>query len=336
MEYREEKQQSKEYKADYISGINHVIDARCARAEKIRSDYAKGIFENPEKYRDDFKKMLGWPLVDCPKFEMPAPSCEKLSDEDGYSIYRMRFEILDGLKITGLFFKLDSAGKKPLVVVQHGGLGTPELISGVYGSTGNYNDMLKRTLERGVHVFAPQFLLWQDDYDVPFNRQAVDAQLKRVGSSITALEVFAITRILDYFETQNFVSSFGMVGLSYGGFYTLYAAAVDVRIKSAVSCSFFNKRDKYPQSDWVWANSAYMFDDAEIAALIYPRKLCIEIGTRDELFDFKYGVESFEKLKAICKNVGTDWVEMKIFDGVHEFCKDDGPLDRLVADLAVF
>lgn len=43
----------------------------------------------------------------------------------------------------------------------------------------------------------------------------------------------------------------GMVGLSYVGFYTLYIAALDTRIKAAVSCSFFNDRDRYPWSDLV-------------------------------------------------------------------------------------
>lgn len=50
---------------------------------------------------------------------------EKLSTEDGYSLFRMQFEILEGLKMTGLFFKADGDERKPLVIVQHGGLGTP-------------------------------------------------------------------------------------------------------------------------------------------------------------------------------------------------------------------
>ena len=140
-------------------------------------------------------------------------------------------------------------------------------------------------------------------------------------------------RIMDYFEKKSYISSFGMVGLSYGGFYTLFATAVDKRIKSAISCSFFNKRDIIGWSDWVWFKSAEVFDDAEIACLVYPRKLCIEIGNNDELFDYKYGIESFEKLKMICKEVGTEWVELKVFDGVHEFCTDDEPIAKLINDL---
>ena len=140
---------------------------------------------------------------------------------------------------------------------------------------------------------------------------------------------YAIRKILDYFEQKPYVKNFGMVGLSYGGFYTLFAAAAETRIKAAVSCSFFNARDEFFVSDWTWQNAAAKFDDAEVACLVYPRNLCIEIGTRDELFDCKYGERSFEKLKSKCAKVGTDWVTFIEFDGTHEFCHDDAPLEKL-------
>ena len=33
------------------------------------------------------------------------------------------------------------------------------------------------------------------------------------------------------------------------------------------------------------------------------------------------------------RDVGTDWLELITFDGVHEFYKDDAPIARLVKDL---
>ena len=288
MKYNEKTDITKSYKEDYVKGIEHIIEKLQSNAETIRAEYTEKIFLEQEKYRNDFKKMLGWPLVNYHVDKLPSVETHLLSEEEGYEIYRMQFEILDGLNMTGLFFKQSGEEKKPIVLVQHGGLGTPELISGIYGNTANYNDMLQRVRKNDVHIFAPQLLLWSDEYDVKFDRKAIDARLKRVGSSITAIEVFGLMRILDYFEQQKYISSFGMVGLSYGGFYTLYTAAIDTRIKSAISCSFFNKRDVIGWSDWTWFVSAEKFDDAEIACLIYPRKLCIEVGNKDQYFDYKY------------------------------------------------
>ncbi|MBQ4517505.1 MAG: hypothetical protein II997_02845 [Clostridia bacterium] len=333
MKYSEKEDVTKAYKEEYVKGLEYIIGNLQKSAETVRGKYAENIFSEQEKYRDDFKRMLGWPLVNHCVDDLPGVEMQLLAEEEGYEIYRMQFEFLEGLKMTGLFFKQMGEEQKPLVLALHGGRGTPEVISGVYGKTSNYNDMLQRVRKNDVHVFAPQLLLWSEVYNVEYDRKDIDARLKRVGSSITAIEVFGLTRILDYFEQQKYVSSFGMVGLSYGGFYTLYTAAIDTRIKSALSCSFFNKRDVVAWPDWTWFQSAEKFDDAEIACLIYPRKLCIEMGDKDELFDYQYSVESFEKLKTMCEKVGTEWVDFTVFDGTHEFCWDDEPIQKLVNDI---
>jgi dienelactone hydrolase len=335
MNYREELHDAKEYKQRYYLGLKNLILKRKELGVQRRSAYHKDIFSRQESYREEFKKLLGWPLVGRDNTSVPTlVEKKKLSDEEGYSVYRMTFDVLDGLEMTGLYFERAGEGKRPLVLTQHGGQGTPEAISGVYEQTGNYNDMLQRVIVHDVHAFAPQLLLWHREmYELPFDRFALDAQLKRLGSSIAAVELYALRQILNYFEGQDNVSNFGMVGLSYGGFYTLFLTAIDTRIKSAISCSFYNTRDKYDWNDWTWFGSADTFDDPEVACLVYPRKLCLEIGTKDHLFDVKSGEASFEKLKEMCQEVGTDWLNLIVFEGTHEFCKDDEPIKNLIEHL---
>ena len=334
MIYKEELKQSNVYKENYVQGIRDLISRKQQEAAEKRKEYIKNVFADTEKYREDFKKLLGWPLTEARPKELPEVTFTELSKEEGYTIYRAQFKIFDELCMVGLLFKMDGDGAKPMVIAQHGGQGTPESMSGIYGSTTNYNDMLTRIIKYGVHAFAPMVLLWRDNYEVPYDRHAFDARLKRVGSSITAIEIYGIQRIMDYFEAQSYVSNFGMIGLSYGGFYTLFTTAVDTRIRSALSCAFFNTRDAYPWIDWTWFDFADKFDDAEIACLTYPRKLCIAIGDHDELFECKNGERSFERVKEICAGVGTDWVNFIVFEGKHEFIKDDEPIKKLVADIS--
>lgn len=334
MKYREQQKDSESYKIAYRDEIYALIEKRQKEAADRRADYAKGIFREPERYRRDFCEMLGWPLTEPRPKAVPAATAELLSEEDGYTIYRMQIEILDGVRMQGLLFRQNGTEPRPLVIAQHGGSGSPELVAGMYEGTSNYADMLHRVRKQGVHVFAPQLLLWSIyAYGAEFERVPVDARLKRVGSSITALEVYGLTRILDYFEAQDYVTTFGMVGLSYGGFYTLYTAAVDTRIRSAVSCSYFNTRDVYPWADWTWFRSAERFDDAEIACLVYPRRLAIEVGDKDELFDYRRSEESFARLQKMCAEVGADWVSLTVFDGVHEFYQGDEHIEQLIRDL---
>lgn len=331
MPYTEDKFAANGYKQTYRDGLLRLIEQRQQAGEETRKQYTQAIFTDPEPYRRRFREMLGWPLTEPRDAAPPAAECELLAEEDGYRLYRMSFEILPGLKMYGLLYRAE--GTQPLVLVQHGGHGTPEFIGGLYGDDGNYNRMLERVKQYGVHIFAPQLLLWHPDYEVEFDRVGIDAQLKRVGSSITAVEIHGLQRILDYFEGQDFVSCFGMVGLSYGGFYTLFTAALDTRIRSAVSCAFFNDRDKVPSCDWSWWQAAELLNDAEIACLVYPRRLCLEIADHDELFVCENGIRAFEKVQQYCAEVGTDWVDLIVFDGVHEFCRDDRPIERLIADL---
>ena len=154
-----------------------------------------------------------------------------------------------------------------------------------------------------------------------------------MGSSITAVEIYAIQKILDYFEGKSYVKNFGMIGLSYGGFYTLFTTAVETRIKSAISCSFFNRRDIVGWADWVWQNSSEKFDDAEVACLIYPRKFFIRFGEHDHMFPSEHSVKAYERLCELCTAVDTDWVNYSLFDGDHEVFRDDEPIIKMIEEV---
>lgn len=330
MHYQEPIETAKSYKQAYLSGLLGLIDEKQAQAAQTRREYCKDIFNDPEAYRRDLRAILGWPLTEPAPSALPPVTAEKLSREAGYTLYRLQVEVLPGVRLAGLFFRMDGDAPKPLVLVQHGKLGSPERVSGVYGGTSNYNHMLSRIIALDVHAFAPQLCLWADSYEVPFDRAEMDARLKRVGSSIAAVEIYALMRVLDYFEKQNYVSCLGMAGMSYGGFYTLMTTALDTRLRSALCCSYFNKRDAVPWSDWVWFGSGLKFDDAQLACLIYPRNFYILMGSRDPLFDYRNTVESYEEAKALCPK---EWLHLHIFDGDHEFCKDEEPLASFIGNL---
>ena len=205
MKYTEEAQVSKEYKAEYASSLEAFINKREDEYTKKRDEYTKNIFADTERYREDFKKYLGWPLTEKPDGLIPAPISTRLSEEDGYTVYRMTFDVLDGIKMTGLYFEMNG-GKKPFVIVQHGGGGTPELISGINGSTYNYNEMLERVISHDVHAFCPQLLLWEDKYGAPYDRITMDAALYKPYEKHGDFMVRAIMEICSA-PTAQFVTS---------------------------------------------------------------------------------------------------------------------------------
>ena len=286
-------------RAAYLSELETLISRRQEAAREERERFFQPDVSSPQayaastlRYREQFKAMLGWPLTQSRPDAPPAVREEFVAADDLGRISRLWIETLPGLHTYGMLFVPGEPGegKRPLVLSQHGGHGTPELCSGLYGPS-NYNDMTRRILRRGAVVFAPQLLLWREDFGPPIERAGMDARLKQLGGSITALEIYQLQRCLDALATRPEVDPqrIGMVGLSYGGFYTLFTAAVETRIRAALSSCFLNDRTRYAWPDWTWHGAALTFFDAEIAALVCPRALYIEAGNQDELFAVDFG-----------------------------------------------
>lgn len=331
MKFKEEKHISEPYKRRYLEEVEALAVRLEEEAVKARENVWKDIMVDKEKYRRQFAELLGWPLMQ----ERDRKPCEvvsqRLFQEQDYIVDRMQFTVSEGVVMTGLLFRHDESTKRPFVLVQHGGSGTPELIAGAYGSTSNYNNMLERVFRSGANVFAPQLLLWsKEQYKPDYDREGLDARLKNVGSSITALEIYFLMRILDYFENQLWVGNMGMVGLSYGGFYTQLLAALDIRIKAAISCSYFCDAAHWVRTDWSFRDIAKSFGEAEIACLVHPRKLFLEMGNEDNLFDYQKSIAEYERLRRICGNDTEDWLEFTVFNGNHEFYKEDKHIEKFM------
>lgn len=317
---------SSEYRQLYADSINRYIDNLRIESVNKRKEFIspEKLSENPEKYRKLYYEMLGYPL--CKYIEnLPVPAVRKefVAEDDMGKIYRIMLEVIDGFTFEGLLFfpkNFCESNKYSFVISQHGGSGTPELCSDFYNGT-NYTNMTRRVLERGAVVFAPQLYLWNIDmFGVPYDRLLADRRLKQLGGSITALEIYCIMRCIDYFTTLPYIDSdkIGMIGLSYGGFYTMFTAAADKRIKSVYSSCFFNDRFEYDWPDWVWDNAANTFLDAEIAALVAPRRLYIESGISDQLFNYKKSEIEYNRLIPYYeKQNAQDNLKFSLFEGDH-------------------
>ncbi len=340
MHFREDPHKNESAKAARIEELNALIARREDELAADRRANCRDILTQTERHRKAYLDMLGWPLnANLPRPTPRAEIIEELGDEGDYTLLRMRIQVMEGLWLSGLYYRLNAEENRPLVIAQHGGSGTPELVSGFYfdGSSVNYNNMVTGLMPHRVHIFLPALLLWDSSfYGQPYDRIGLDAKLKRVGGSITALEVYAITRVLDYFEAALKPRSFGMVGLSYGGMYTLFTAAAEPRIRSAISSSFFSERRHYAWADWSYKNAASLYDDPEIACLCYPRRICIEMGDHDELFAVEHTRSAAETVRAYAHDAGIDpdtWFDCLIFDGIHEYGRMEEPVARLIRDL---
>lgn len=246
--------------------------------------------------------------------------------------YRTRIPVLPGVHAVGLYLvpralQTERRGRAALVIAMHGGQGSPELAT-FHGGT-NYHDMVRGAVGRGYVVWAPQHLFDAQGYPEDI-RQRIDSRARLVGTSIVAIEIAMIRRGLDVILPRPEVDRrrVAMIGLSYGGFYTLCTTALEPRIRVGVaSCWFgdwaehFDRWEPHGGSDGRFPGGLSLFRDPEVVALICPRPLQIQMGSRD-------GVIPAEPARAVAPLAAAYYAQLGLperfrfveFPGRHEFC----------------
>jgi dienelactone hydrolase len=238
--------------------------------------------------RKAFCDSIGYP----PPGDVPTePATFDKIGEDGIGIYyRAKIAILPGVHAEGIYIvPKETSGRVPLVISMHGGGGSPEVA--LFHGGANYHDMVRGGVKRGYAVFAPQHLFSADGFPGDI-RNRIDERMRLVGTSLTAVEIAKITRSLDVILKRPEVdpARVAMVGLSYGGYYALVAPAIDTRIKVSVSSCYYGVQEgRYERdelsvpSDFKFKDRFTLFRDSEIVALICPRALEIQAGSKDDV-----------------------------------------------------
>jgi hypothetical protein len=118
-----------------------------------------------------------------------------------------------------------------------------------------------------------------------------------------------------------------MTGLSYGGFFTMYTAALCSFIKVAVPSGFF--KDSERESRDALINETELLPPKSIFSrighfqaigLICPRPCMVQLGKIDRLFDLDDARSEAEKASKYYEKLGIrDKFEFNVHPGGHEF-----------------
>ncbi len=277
------------------------------------------------QYRQAFCDTIGYPPPGDP--DPGAPSFVKLGEDSIGTYYRVQISVLPAVHAEGIYIiPKGLKGKAPLIVSMHGGGGSPEVA--LFHGGANYHDMVRGAVKRGYVVFAPQHLFNAQGYPGDI-RNRTDIRMRLIGTSITAVEILKITRSLDTLLKRPEVDPkrVGMVGLSYGGYYALVTPAVDTRIKVTVCACYYGVQEgRYEKdelsipSDFQFKDRFTLFKDADIAALICPRALQIQAGTKDDTDHRDPGVVQAPFSAEYYKKLGiSDRFEAHVIEGGHDF-----------------
>ena len=291
--YEDDVANSNPLRAEQARELDEYVRAQKKDESRLRAvfepDYssARAFEKSAEKYRAAFCASIGYP----PPGGVPADSATftQIGEDAIGTYYRAVIPVLPGVHAEGIYIVPKSlAGKAPLVISMHGGGGSPEVA--LFHGGANYHDMVRGGAKRGYVVFAPQHLFSAPGHPKDI-RQRTDDRLRLVGTSLTAVEIAKITRSLDALLKRPEVdpARVGMVGLSYGGYYALVTPAIDTRIKVAVSSCYYGVQEgRYERdelsvpSDFKFPDRFTLFRDSNLVALICPRALQIQAGSKDD------------------------------------------------------
>lgn len=225
----------------------------------------------------------------------------QVGEDSDCTLFRVWIEVIDGVDAYGLYLvpknlsanARTTSGRAPLLIAQHGGGGNPEAIVDL-DTRANYNSFGRAAVRRGYAVWAPALAMrstYSGDPVIPgASRELLDQKLRLAGTSIIGVELHKIiesTRTLLRVRPEIDPARVGMTGLSWGGFFTMYATALAPFIKVAAPSGYL--RDTAQSlaravADTATATERDLFDDPghfQALALICPRPCLVEIGEQD-------------------------------------------------------
>ena len=260
---------------------------------------------------------------------------EKVGEDKYSNIYRVWIEVIEQVHTYGLYLlPKNHAEKLPLIVAIHGGGGNPEAICGL-DTRINYHNFGFEAVKRGYAVWAPGLTMlsgYSKDPKIPgVSREILDEQLSLIGSSIIGLELHKIiesTLTLIQARPEIDANKIGMTGLSWGGFYTMYSAALAPFVKVAVPSGYLrdSRKDLESMLEVDSKSSIYSFKGFghfQVIGMICPRPCMVQMGKNDELFDLEGAKKEVDRALSFYKNLGIP--EKFVFDvhpGGHEYEND--------------
>jgi dienelactone hydrolase len=138
-------------------------------------------------------------------------------------------------------------------------------------------------------------------------------------------------RTVDYLLTRKEVDPkrIGCVGISMGGYRSMFLAALDDRVKAACVVGFMSTvrpmikahLDTHSNVHFLPGLHAYL-DWPDVVALHAPKPLLVQQCSKDKLFPLAAMKESVEKIEAIYKKAGAkDQFSGRFYDEPHRFTK---------------
>ena len=206
-----------------------------------------------------------------------------------YEVYEIRWPAAGNMHGHGLLLTPKKRDPLAYVVAIPDADQTPEQLCGLAEGIDVSAQFARTLAENGCEVVVPMLVsrergqfAWSGRKHGLTNREFLYRTAYELGRHLIGYEVHKVLGAVDYFVTQKVGDQapirIGVYGFGEGGMLAHYAAALDPRIDAAVVSGHFQNRNT------LWTQPLdrnvfglfEQFGDAELAAMVAPRKLIVE------------------------------------------------------------
>ena len=329
----------------YLTGlVGPAEEARAAYWKSLDFSGAAAYDKSVARFRREWEEYLGVP----PTGSVPLqPRRRQVAELPTHTAWRVWLPTLPGVEAYGiLLVPRHAKGRMPGLIALHGHGGSAEIVAGFLPPEDPDKSVYRRFGEtaarRGYVVWCPYvYSTYSEEHEPQEGPEAVGRNLLHkkaliTGHTVMGLEIAKLRRGVDFLASLPEVdpARIGMYGLSKGGHYTLYTAALEPRIRAAVVSGWFNHRSRkllapktgpgmfwmtYPNRDEYFLKGLLnRFGDAELGWMIAPRALLIENGTEDGAVLWKDAREEFARVEQVYRRLGlAERARFATFAGPH-------------------
>ncbi|MBM3738672.1 MAG: hypothetical protein FJW39_23080 [Acidobacteria bacterium] len=269
---------------EMVASMDRYLMERLAQSPSGRTAPGPGS-------QEELKRLIG--LVDrAVPFDSPAVDAtldrdEKAAAGPNYDVLLVRWPALEGIDGEGLLLRPRGVPPRAYVVALPDADWTPEMLAGLAPGIPARQQFARRLAESGCMVLVPALIDRADThsgnpairYTNQPHREFVHRMAYEMGRHIIGYEVRKVMAAVDWFAKLP-KKPVLVAGYGEGGLIAQFAAAVDPRIDRVLVSGYFAPREsvwKEPIYRNVWSQ-LLRFGDAEIAAMIAPRKLIVEVS----------------------------------------------------------
>jgi len=315
------------------------------RSKKPELSFNGKTFEDYTVWRQKFKARLIDLIGKVPEKVPLNPEVVESADMGTYIREKIIFDSDKYCSVSAyiLLPKDIDSNKRPGILAAHGhGRGKVD-VCGVARDKDEYErcvtpfnyDYAVKFVERGYVVIAPDWRGFGDRSSpcewVGVGRDMCNVNYMAygyVGYNLLALQIWDGMRTIDYLQSRSEVDKerIGCAGLSFGGTMTMYLAVLDHRVKVACISGYLSTIIDAigMRGKGNFCGSQYMpklltiGDLPDVAGLIAPKPLLIEMGEKDTCFAIEDAKNAYVQLKRIYTAAGaSERLDCDIHQGAH-------------------